>query len=139
MASTAEQVRNIVLSKLEMLQIDYPADLEVSLLEVEQAILNYCNISEVPTELRFVWANMVVDYYRWIAEMATIAEATTPAKSSSPTVLSSIKEGDTSLGFSVDTNSVRYQVSQAHSLSGVLDKYVMNYSDALNRFRRVVW
>ena len=91
MASTAEQVRNIVLSKLEMLQIDYPADLEVSLLEVEQAILNYCNISEVPTELRFVWANMVVDYYRWIAEMATIAEATTPAKSSSPTVLSSIK------------------------------------------------
>ena len=33
--------------------------------EVELSILNYCNIAEVPEALKFVWANMVVDYWRF--------------------------------------------------------------------------
>ena len=33
--------------------------------EVKMSILNYCNISSIPEELKFDWTNMVLDLLRW--------------------------------------------------------------------------
>ena len=96
--------------------------------EVEQAIMNYCNITAVPIELKFVWMSMVVDYLRWMDSLKP-----SPSGNVAPTALSSIREGDTTLGFSVNASG------NAHNLQGVLDQVVMNYQDQLNRFRKVVW
>lgn len=140
MTEIENAVVNIVVAKLTAEHIAVPDDLVMSVMEVEQAIMNYCNIDEVPSALRFTWASMVADYCRWIAELSRQKTSTAkPSPSASAVALSSLKEGDTSLGFSVDTESASNQASKAHSLSGVLDKFVLNYADALNRFRRVVW
>lgn len=106
-----------------------PADITSYIDEVEMSIKNYCNIDSVPEELKFVWVSMTMDYFRWL-------QASKPDPSSgnvSPTVLTSLREGDTSLGFSVDTSAI------AHSSQNVLDQVVLNYQDQLNRFRKVVW
>lgn len=138
MSTLRSEVLSTTTSRLAQYKIASPTDLESYIEEVEMSILNYCNLNQVPKELKFVWVNMVIDYVKWIAQQASATDAV-PKKSSTPTVLSSLKEGDTTIGFSADTSSVEYQASNAHKLENVLDKIVMNYEDSLNRFRRVVW
>lgn len=102
---------------------------QVAIEEVEQAIKNYCNIDKVPEELKFVVANMAVDLIRY--EQA----AKDALEEISPTDISSIKIGDTSinLGKSSTTDSVH-----SRRISNV-NKVVLNYTDQLNKFRRMVW
>jgi len=138
MSTLKSEVHAVVASRLAQYKITPPTDLESYVEEVEYAILNYTNLNQVPRELKFVWVNMLVDYFKWV-EQQVAAKEVAPKKSSTPTVLSSLKEGDTTLGFSADTSSVEYQASNAHKLADVLDQIVMNYFDSLNRFRRVVW
>lgn len=149
-------VFGIVLNKLTMLgyadptpltpsgrksRADVPHPLDEPIDEVHQAICNYCNIDCVPEELKYVWANMVVDYWRWSTSVAGSGSGT-PGKPNLSTVaitVASLKEGDTTIGFSADTASQSAQSGNAHSMAAVLDQVVMNYLDQLNRFRRVVW
>lgn len=114
--------------------------------EVELSILNYCNIAEVPEALKFVWANMVVDYWRYLCELATSnassGSETEPGSSTSATMVTSIREGDTQISFAADSKSSSSNTSyagNAHTMSGVLDSIVLNYNDSLNKFRRIVW
>jgi len=138
MSTLKKEVLAITAARLAQYKINPPTDLESYVEEVEYSILNYTNLNQVPQELKFVWVNMLIDYFKWVEQHATAKEASSK-KSSTPTILSSLREGDTTLGFSADTSSVEYQASNAHKLSDVLDKIVMNYVDSLNRFRRVVW
>lgn len=138
MLTLRESVIEIVPKKLTALGIEIPSDLEISVEEVEHAILNYCNLSQVPAELKFTWVGMVVDLVRWEASTKK-ASGTESQKSDTPAFLSSLKEGDVTLGFSADTSSAEYQARNAHKLSNALDQVVMNYQDSLNRFRRLVW
>ena len=114
--------------------------------EVELSNLNYCNIAEVPEALKFVWANMVVDYWRYLCELATSNSSsgseTKPGSSTSATMVTSIREGDTQISFAEDSKSSSSNTGyagNAHTMSGVLDSIVLNYTDALNKFRRIVW
>ena len=114
--------------------------------EVELSILNYCNIAEVPDALKFVWANMVVDYWRYLCELASSNESseseTEPGSSTTATMVTSIREGDTQISFSADpksSSSNTSYVGNARTMSGVLDSIVLNYNDSLNKFRRIVW
>ena len=114
--------------------------------EVELSILNYCNIAEVPEALKFVWANMVVDYWRYLCELATSNASSEseiePGSSSTATMVTSIREGDTQISFAADPKSSSSNTSyagNAHTMSGVLDSIVLNYNDSLNKFRRIVW
>lgn len=118
-----------------------PSVLDEPIDEVRQAICNYCNIDFVPAELKYVWANMVVDYLRWAVSLAASgsAGAVAPGGSTTATIVSSLKEGDTTIGFSADTASQSSQAGNAHAIGAVLDQVVMNYLDQLNRFRKVVW
>ena len=128
-----EEVAMAAIERLSLLGSAVPQSLNSLVEEVEVAILNYCNILQVPTELKFVWMNMVLDYYKWITQTSK-ANANNSGENSTPTYLSSIKEGDTSLNFAeADPNK------EAHVQAKVLDRIVLNYEDALNRFRKVVW
>lgn len=150
MEALREEVLAIVLAKLKALNCEIDDDaktyLQMLVIEVEQYIMNYCNISEIPCALRFVWANLVVDYYRWIN--ATHAENETPeGGSGSITVagkLASIREGDTTITLATVSSGVSSGGSSndpidGHNVAGILDNYVLNYKDSLNKFRRIVW
>lgn len=145
MTALANEVQGIVAYKLKAIGMDVPIGIEMPVAEVGQAILNYCNICRVPHALRFTWANMVLDYLRWEAELLRVndSDPDSPGGSATATITSSIRQGDTSVGFSADTSSQTYQSAKAHNIGsgdgGILDKFVMNYADQLNKFRRVCW
>lgn len=102
--------------------------------EVEQTILNYCQIPRVPKALHFVWANMTVDLILYLIEMNNVPED--PLDALDVSDLSSVKIGDTSV-FVGDKyrSNMRSRILQTHNAN--LDEFVMNYTKQLNQFRRI--
>lgn len=104
--------------------------------EVEQVIKNYCNIDKVPDELRFVWANMVLDLIRY--EQAIHGENQEGLDEASTSDIDSISMGDTSVSLGGgNQDNVVNRAKNSHNPN--LDQIVMNYSQQLHRFRRMVW
>ena len=103
--------------------------------EVEQSILNYCQIPRVPPQLHFVWANMSVDLMLYLIEMNNTPED--PLDGLDVSDLSSIKVGDTSIyiGDKYRSNQ-RSRTLQSHNAN--LDEIVMGYTKQLNQFRRIL-
>ena len=103
--------------------------------EVEQSILNYCQIPQVPPQLHFVWANMSVDLMLYLIEMNNTPED--PLDGLDVSDLSSVKVGDTSvyIGDKYRSN-IRSRILQTHNAN--LDEIVMNYTKQLNQFRRIL-
>jgi len=138
--ATIEKASQVVLRRCSDLGIEPPNSLQDFVEEVQLAIFNHCNILEVPDELLYTWVGMTIDYLQWMRSARKLSsEESEPGKSSTPTMLTSIREGDTTLGFSSDANNPDVKNSGAHSMEKALDRIVLNYEDALNRFRRVVW
>ena len=98
-------------------------DIKLAVEEVQQVILNFCNISTVPEALRFTWANMAVDILKSLN-----AEDTGGAVSGGP---ASISMGDTSLSFSTGSSTTGHVVD--------LDNLINNYAAQLKKFRRIKW
>lgn len=107
----------------------------LSVKEVEQSILNYCQIPRVPPQLHFVWANMSVDLMLYLIEMNNTPED--PLDGLDVSDLSSIKIGDTSIyiGDKYRSNQ-RSRTLQSHNAN--LDEIVMGYTKQLNQFRRIL-
>lgn len=107
----------------------------VNVKEVEQTILNYCQIPRVPPQLNFVWANMSVDLILYSIEMNNAPED--PLDSLDVSDLSSVKVGDTSVfvGDKYRSNQ-RSRILQSHESN--LDELVMGYTKQLNQFRRIL-
>lgn len=112
-------------------------DKEIAILEVEQAIKNYCNINKVPEELKFVWANMAVDLVRYTHLMNSTDQGIDITDIHVGDV-ASLSIGDTSinLGEGSSTNPEKL-VRKSHLPN--LDEIVMNNRAHLNKFRRMVW
>lgn len=110
-------------------------ELLVVVMEVEQAIKNYCRIPEVVYPLYYVWANMAVDLALYQIESNKDTSQDDPISSIDPSDVSSIKVGDTSLGIggSGSSTTVRGKVLNSHIPN--LDEIVMNYKAQLNQFR----
>ena len=87
-----------------------------ALAEVEQYIKNYCNITKVPQELYFVWANMAADLLRYNPDAETSGK------------VSSISEGDTSVSFAKE-DAIRVYLNQLQ----------LDYRQQLQSFRKVRW
>lgn len=103
--------------------------------EVEQTILNYCQIPRVPPQLQFVWANMTVDLILYLIEMNNKPED--PMDAIDVSDLSSIKVGDTSIYIGDKYRSnLRSRILQSHTAN--LDELVLNYTKQLNQFRRIL-
>lgn len=107
----------------------------INVKEVEQTILNYCQIPRIPTQLHFVWANMAIDLILYLIEMNNKPED--PLDALDVSDLSSVKVGDTSV-FVGDKyrSNMRSRILQSHNAN--LDELVMNYTKQLNQFRRIL-
>lgn len=142
-----ERVIQSILTKLQWFGLELAADVLYMVVdEVAQAICNYCNIPYVPTGLSGVWANMCFDYIRWGEAAKTGSPSSGEGevtadynKTLGQVFLSSIKEGNTTVGFSADSNSSWSIAANAHSPEEALQQVVMNYVDQLNRYRKVIW
>lgn len=112
-------------------------DIEIGILEVEQAIKNYCNIEIdeiLPQELMFVHANMTVDLIKY----TYISNSSGEDDNIDTSQISSIKMGDTTVQIgSASSNNTRTTTLRSHRPN--LDEIVMNYKQQLNRFRKMVW
>lgn len=110
-------------------------DILLNVREVEQSILNYCQIPRVPPQLHFVWANMSVDLILYLIEINNKPED--PLDALDVSDLSSVKIGDTSvyIGDKYRSNH-RSRILQSHNAN--LDELVMNYTKQLNQFRRIL-
>ena len=86
--------------------------------DVEEKVLNYCNIEEIPSGLKNTCYRMAVDMYR--NERLGHEER--------ETIVSSITEGDTTTSFKVKEQDKTY-----------LDSIFKDYSKQLNKYRKLVW
>lgn len=89
--------------------------------EVAQAIKTYCNRTDIPSELAFTHANMVVDMI------------TGENRKDDPEVQSSvsaIKEGDV---------QVTFGSAKVESRERATEKLLYDYSKQLNSFRKMRW
>lgn len=103
--------------------------------EVEQSILNYCQIPRVPPQLHYVWANMSVDLILYFIEINNKPED--PLDGLDVSDLSSVKVGDTSVYIGDKyRSSMRSRTLQSHNAN--LDEIVMAYTKQLNQFRRIL-
>ena len=114
------EVIEIVRAKLtdkapEALQLNFYIE------EVAQAIKTYCNRTDIPSELAFTHANMVVDMIK------NEKRKNDPEAQSS---VASIREGDT---------TVQFGSAKVESRERATEKLLYDYSSQLNRFRKLRW
>ena len=101
-------------------ELDREQDVMLSFIlgNVEETVLNYCNLKTLPDGLKYTIYRMAVDLYR--NEQLGKMETEKP--------VSSLSEGDTSVGFG---GSI-YESSFADSL-------LKRYEKQLARYRRLIW
>lgn len=93
----------------------------IHIAEVGQAMLNHMNRNDIPRELVFVHANMVIDFIS--------NEKRKEDPDSQPSV-SSIKEGDV---------TVQFGSTRVESRERAMEQLVFDYATQLNRFRKLRW
>lgn len=93
--------------------------------EIENRILHYCNINNIPEGLKFVWASMVIDVLRVEQPHVSGIEETIG-------VGEKIQIGDTSV--SSEKGPGLNNMSKS-----VIDKIVVNYRIDLDRYRKLRW
>lgn len=86
--------------------------------DVEEKVLNYCNIDEIPISLKNTCYRMAIDMYR----------NETLGQEQQDMIVSSISEGDTSTSFKVKEQDKTY-----------IDSIFKDYKSQLNRYRKLVW
>lgn len=100
-----------------------PSDtsLETYIEEVAQTIKNHLNRNDIPKELRFVHANMVIDFIKGI-ERSEDPEGNLS--------VASIKEGDA---------TVQFGNARVESRERAMERIVFDYTSHLNKFRKLRW
>lgn len=129
----------LIIQKLEKFGITWETEhLQNALLEVDQAIKNYCKIDCIPTDLLYVRVNLTVDYVRYV-------EANKPTESDAEMDLTATQKvgpltyvitGGVTYGFANNTTNAN-ATCNAHV--SCLDTLIHNYINQLNAFRRLVW
>lgn len=103
--------------------------------EVCQAIKNYCQIPNILYAMRYIVANICVDYILYCDEMAKEIDPDAELDLD-PSDLASVKIGDVTVGLGDKYRSnLRKQTLNSHAPD--LDSFLMNYTSQLNRFRRI--
>lgn len=95
--------------------------LAMDVAEVGHSILNYCNRSDIPKELVFTHANMVIDL---------ITGNVRRSDTDSPGTVKAIKEGDV---------QVTFEATRASSREAHMEALLFDYASQLNRFRKLRW
>jgi hypothetical protein len=113
---------------LEIIKAKVPNDklpnavlLDMYIEEVRQSILTFCNRTDIPAELTFVHANMVVDL---------INGENRKAELDAQKEVTSIKEGDVQVNFGGAKQSSSESATQ---------QILYNYKSQLLRYRKLRW
>lgn len=114
-------VFDIIKAKLPAELIPDDTSLAMDVAEVGQSILTYCNRTDIPKELVFTHANMVVDLITGNARRSD---------TDSPGAVKAIKEGDVQVTF----EAIRSSSREAH-----MEALLFDYASQLNRFRKLRW
>lgn len=132
------EILNIISKKLQIFKIDLPTEsMKEIVLEVDQAIKNYCKIDEIPEELLYVRANLCIDYIRY-------QQSSIPLEPGQLDTQQTQKVGPLTL---VSSGDVTYQfgsvqASKSNLCNGHLadlDSFLLNYEKQLSPFKRLVW
>lgn len=118
-------IQEIVMTKVASAEVDVN-HVKMAIAEVEQAIMNYCNRSDVPEELKFTVANMAADLVEY-----ELQKRAGSGGSINPDNISSLRIGDTLIDLKASGGG------KSHLQD--LDDIVMNYRGQLNAFRKMVW
>ena len=107
----------------------------LALAEIEQEILNYCNISAVPPQLCFVQANMARDLLLYEQELNRVPDDGDAGEAALSGKVSSIAEGDTTVSFGNKSDAEEDRARLLGSHREMLDMLILNYREQLNKFR----
>ena len=134
-----QTVKVIVRQKLnDITTIDEPL-LDMTLEEIQFVIQDYCSIDTIPVGLKYVWANMVEDLYRYyvaISNQAQGGEGTDTQIDMGD--VTQLKLGDTTITVDASkNNSLDKKALKGHNAN--LDSITRNYKQQLNKYRRMVW
>lgn len=109
-----DQVKILVKSKLDFNKIEIPDDIiDLVIEEANENIKRYCNIDEVPKELKFVLVSMSFDIL------------TNQYVKNDDELVESIQQGDTKISFK--------NPSEPLNSKNILNQYIKD----LNKFRRL--
>ena len=128
------------------LGVDTPSEplLNLTIDEVEQEIKNFCNIKEVPQELTYTFANIVVDLFRDRQEFINVTKKPVEGEEEDDDItinegnMNSIRVGDTTITFGSGSDTMVYNKNM-RSHQANLDDVILNYKAQLKKFRRMVW
>lgn len=128
------------------LGVDTPSEplLNLTIDEVEQEIKNFCNIKEVPQELTYTFANIVVDLFRYRQEFINVTKKPVESEEEDDDItinegnMNSIRVGDTTITFGSGSDTMVYNKNM-RSHQANLDDVILNYKAQLKKFRRMVW
>ncbi len=115
------------------------ADRLIAVEEIEQTILNYCHITEIPPALKFTWANMAVDLLTYQHAANTPAATSGGDGAETAGAVSSIKEGDTTVSFGGKSSNAADRDRALDTHKATLDNLVMDYTAQLQKYRKVAW
>ena len=116
-------------------------DIQMAIDEVEQVILNYCNLKTIPDALNYTWANMAVELLQYQTEVKAKQEEGSSLLENADVELSEIKsitQGDTQIILG-NTSSINNRAKALNSHAANLDTLVFNHKQQLQKFRRLVW
>lgn len=131
------EILQVILNKLNRYNISWTEDeVKFILAEIDEYIMNYCNIYVIPKELLFVRSNLVLDYIRHIESNKPVEDGMDITNTTKVGPLTSIKSGNIQYNFS-DNSTNGNHISNAHKVN--LDSLLLNYESQLNKFRRNVW
>lgn len=114
-------VFDIIKARLPVELIPNDTSLAMDVAEVGQSILTYCNLTDIPKELVFTHANMVIDLITGNARRSD---------TSSPGTVKSIKEGDV---------LVTFEATRGSSREAQVEALLFDYASQLNKFRKLRW
>jgi hypothetical protein len=124
-AVSAADVQALVKARLHLTDAAQDTLIESYVAEIEQRIISYCGIDEVPPGLKWTWASMVIDALR--VEQTTVEEIAETADRGD-----SVKVGDTSVTPMPGSGATNMNKPAINAI-------VLNYRIDLNRYRKVRW
>ena len=120
-----QDVLDIIRTKLTATDIGTNTELILNCIdEVCEAVKIYCNIQNVPADLKYTIANMSIDLMVSMANKGLIQDA--KLSSLSQDNIASIKDGDSEIKFKTSSTSK-------------MNEIVLNYKSQINKFRLLKW
>lgn len=110
--------------------------LQFALDKTESYIKNYCNILEIPEELNTVVIDMTMAHFLSSKKSIAIEEDSNSTNVvATPSVIQSIKEGDTTVTYATNTNEATPEQKSQEFLNGLIE----NAERQLIKYRCIQW